>query len=522
MPKINKNSIFLSLHTGDTISTKEIPLSSFAATNVVHVKYAGEEHKISLQDKVLTVETSDSCSVDVELCTDRELDLICITATGDVQIEATAKVGIVVTAKNAKLQNVICPNLCVESEQQVTLQDTQNEFLMVIADKLFCAAELDSSSIRTEIIYAKVNHLYSNCNLNLNEQYTGPKADKAAYSIHKDKNDFVVELQKAVQTHPRSHIEATNISLFEGKKIIAKVLDLQAKETMHFAGKFSIKDLVIKAKSLIVTTAATFDQLKSLGIYAQSIIIKGKMFADNIVVKTDKLLVDSKGELYAKERLSINSSFYTWISPGGQLRGSSGLDIATGFYMNFCGLLRSYDAYVDSFIPLDVGMTLPDFPAKFKDITNTAKIIVALRLVANSIFKPLGVLLKIAHKVHSVYKKSQKIYSNYETHPQKAELDQTYINILNIMLGIKAICFAAVTIYSAREMLLPKDHPDAPQYSAPEFGMSSLYHATPGFLPAYVADSVVGGYFGMIVTGSFVPTDVYSEVQANIFSIYNP
>jgi hypothetical protein len=250
---------------------------------------------------------------------------------------------------------------------------------------------------------------------------------------------------------------------------------------------------------------------KTTIVFANKLSIYSQVEADDMIVNLNKVYVGYGGVLRGINNLSITAVNYTFAMFGSQIRGDN-VNISTGVYVNLLGLVRAYNFCVDSFVPLDIGVTVPSFPNTLNNITNKDKIIIAFRQMMAKIYQPVGAVLKVIHKMYSIALGGKRIYDN--RNPKEDERGNEFkayehkLRILNTFLTVKSILFAMLAIYSERGLLLPADHPDAPKYAAPSLGLSALYETLPGILPAYVSDGVAGGFFGAIATGGFVPAEL--------------
>lgn len=280
------------------------------------------------------------------------------------------------------------------------------------------------------------------------------------------------------------------------------VVDVDVKlddcEQMHIATKGSVglkrnlqnkkyEHINLTGKDINIDCNLITDTLQ---IHGNSVTCSEFISSKHMKIIGKKVKLMRNGGLEGTKSLYIEA-YTTFVSFGCSLAGN--ITIITGAYINLGGIVKFTDFYVNSFIEFDASVAFPKIPDNINDMTNFAKCIVALRLVCKFVYAPLGSLVKLAHKIYNVFKKTDSAFDGYAKYSQNSSAELNNLNLMKTMLTVKAILFAGAAIYTEKNYLteVSAKLPAASNRGISEIMTGMVYHALPIILPAYLRDSIL-------------------------------
>lgn len=365
------------------------------------------------------------------------------------------------------------------------LQYKDGTFIIISSEQVAIALEGDIIDLKKISIKTQGN---VDVNANINSDNIYVSCDK--FYQHPDKN---IHTNKGFA---KNIIDANNITLEGG--MTGHNVKLKAKEHLKLKSNLSVDGLELCAKYIFAKANTTIDGISALSIQAHQVRSFGKFTSVHTEVCAKHVLGLFRSGFYGLQSLKINALSYT-IAFGATMRAPNVI-LECGIYCNLFSIVRSYDFYTNNFINLDMGLTVPDIPYEFKDITNIKKIFAVVRLIIKSIYAPLGAVLQLLFKIHGMFEKGSKANKRFNTDFDLKEDElriKPTLNILNMFLDLKALFFAGKAITSVKGDVIDyfgylagmKEHKDKNQINQPN--VEHLTLASTAFLPAYVSDSLI-------------------------------
>lgn len=237
-----------------------------------------------------------------------------------------------------------------------------------------------------------------------------------------------------------------------------------------------------------------------------------------IITKRFNLI--GNGGLEGTKSLYIEA-YATFVNFGCRIAGK--IAIITGAYINLGGIVQFSDLYVNSFIEFDASLAFPKIPENISDMTNFTKCILALRVMCKFLYAPLGSLVKLAHKIYTVFKKTDSAFDGYAKYAENSSDGMSKLSLMKTMLTVKAILFAGAAIYTEKSYLaeVSAKLPDVNNNSLPQMLTGVLYHALPMVLPAYLRDSILSfSGPGLTCSGVNGEENLYSYNLKSSYALY--
>lgn len=259
---------------------------------------------------------------------------------------------------------------------------------------------------------------------------------------------------------------------------------------------------------------------ETLKINGNTVTFKEYVSSQYIKISAKRVNVIGNGGLQGAKSLYIEA-YTTFVNCGCILAGN--VAIITAAYINLGGIVQFTDFYVNSFVEFDASIAFPKIPQKISDMTNFAKCIVALRLVCKFLYAPLGSLVKLAHKIYTVFKKTDSAFDGYAKYSENSSAELNNLNLMKTMLTVKAILFAGAAIYTEKNYLaeVSANLPNANNKTLPEIMTGMIYHALPIVLPSYLRDSILSfSGPGLTCSGVNSEENLYSYNLKSAYTFY--
>lgn len=336
------------------------------------------------------------------------------------------------------------------------------------------------------------------------------------------KNSVVDIVKESINVEQRLSIIDMNTVKLSGQ-MAGKNLKIKAKDKLNLRGKIVVNNLKLDSNYIYSAYGSVVDGVEKLELRGDKALVFGYLQADDVNQRMNKVAVLFFGKLRGSVKTILNNCF-TFVGLGGRLWG---MDVIcnTGIFLNLGGWVAAYNFVLDSFIPLDLGLTTPYLPRTWKEakaMVNVPKIMATIKSIATFIYKPLGIALRVGLKVLTIGRNIERIRKAYYNHSDVNE-EMDYIDYLNIGLAFKNIAYAGSAVVDAKtvveqvkttEFKYPTNYSEAKE-SLQNNWQGLLVSSAPAFMPCYIADSWRGVRAGVTITGGEVTTNTgsYNKYQ---------
>ncbi|HSX19668.1 MAG TPA: hypothetical protein VLG38_00930 [Gammaproteobacteria bacterium] len=479
----------------------------------------GQQCQVTHRDNCLYINTD--ADLDVAIIGHFDLDCVRIRTKGQVTINTNRqtiqpKVGIWIEAKNILLKapvsgpGVLALFADATKTGSVWLgQEINIANAIIMTRKLFTIKE-----VRVTQLWASFDIFKQARNSHLTVG-TASSIDRLPMPTTRNAiSEVLFHARELLQHNKKSQLIGKDIILKGG--VSGKNLNIFVTDWIIIRSKVVVDNLVVKAFYIYGAIGALLDGKNNLDISMDYLLT----FCPITAVETSMqgkgaVAVGSGGSFKGGKKLTLNN-LSTWVAFGATIDATNDT-VPTGLYVNLAGIVRGYNFHVDTFVSVDLGINIPYWPEDLRNISNVNKLIVAIRLIALNVYKPIGTILKVAYKLYSMRRnvaKTGSIFKTEKTQPAASNKRQFAVEILNLLLTIKAILFAAASVYAAQDFVhecinsckgTPPQNATNP-FAEPFPPSQDVYfkmfeNSMPAFLPAYLMDSVVSFNAGWIIQG---------------------
>lgn len=426
-------------------------------------------------------------------------------------------------------------NAIIRSTKMVTTADLVTENLAIKGDSLIQTAgskivtgkpvEMSRNDLNEK---DPIQNVFMGCYKQLdkltivNDKKAIHKTFRERTAVEHIKNSVVDIVKESINVEQRLSIIDMNTVKLSGQ-MAGKNLKIKAKDKLNLRGKIVVNNLKLDSNYIYSAYGSVVDGVEKLELRGDKALVFGYLQADDVNQRMNKVAVLFFGKLRGSVKTILNNCF-TFVGLGGRLWG---MDVIcnTGIFLNLGGWVAAYNFVLDTFIPLDLGLTTPYLPRTWKEakaMVNVPKIMAMIKSIATFIYKPLGIALRVGLKVLTIGRNIERIRKAYYNHSDVNE-EMDYIDYLNIGLAFKNIAYAGSAVADAKtvveqvkttEFKYPTNYSEAKE-SLQNNWQGLLLSSAPAFMPCYIVDSWRGVRAGVTITGGEVTTNTgsYNKYQ---------